>query len=65
MNGPFQILSQSLKHLDEPMRDMMKQNLAVKMLIAMILGVLIGLILSPSTGWITPNRAGLPPTVHL
>jgi len=51
--GPLRRLSKSLRIIDGPIRDMLNQHLWVKMLAAMILGVIAGLLISPSTGWVS------------
>ncbi len=59
MNGPLQKLHQSLRIIDGPIREMLNQQLWAKMLVAMILGVLTGLIISPSTGWFSYSTGSI------
>ncbi|KUG05119.1 proton/glutamate symport protein [hydrocarbon metagenome] len=51
MNGPLYKISKSIRIIEGPIRDMLNQHLWAKMLGAMVLGVIVGLIISPSTGW--------------
>ena len=55
---PLEIIQpQSLKHLSEHLQSLVRGRLWLKVLIGMVLGVGVGVLIGPSTGWVDPERS--------